>query len=99
MSSLYLRLNILLPEGTAVDDNNGGAFGPIHKVYDIWLDDFERRSMYFSAFKLMLYPWIAAFPCKYILIVLQNSINDCFFTISSTVSEPTLRLPLKMNMR
>jgi hypothetical protein len=44
---LYLRLNILLPEGTAVDDNNGGAFGPIHKVYDIWLDDFERRSMYF----------------------------------------------------
>jgi hypothetical protein len=47
MSSLYLRLNILLPEGTAVDDNNGGAFGPNHKVYDIWLDDFERRSMYF----------------------------------------------------
>jgi hypothetical protein len=33
----------LLPEGTAVDDNNGGAFGPVHKVYDIWLDDFEKR--------------------------------------------------------
>jgi hypothetical protein len=50
-------LNILLPEGTAVDDNNGGAFGPIHKVYDIWLDDFERRSMniFFSAYKLILH--------------------------------------------
>jgi hypothetical protein len=54
MSSLYFRLNILLPEGTAVDDNNGGAFGPIHKVYDIWLDDFERRSTYFFCLQVNL---------------------------------------------
>jgi hypothetical protein len=53
MSSLFLRLNILLPEGTAVDDNNGGAFGPIHKVYDIWLDDFERRSMCFFSLEVI----------------------------------------------
>ena len=48
---INIRLNILLPEGTAVDDDNGGAFGAHHKVYDIWLDDFERRGTLFYSLK------------------------------------------------
>ncbi len=32
-----------------MDDNNGGAFGPVHKVYDIWLDDFEKRGKQISS--------------------------------------------------
>jgi hypothetical protein len=54
------------------------------KLMFTYMYEYAAHKTSHAIIKKWITPWIAVFPCKYVLIVLHYSIYDCFFTISYT---------------